>query len=383
MAAPNATSVQCRQAEVRNWTKILVRRALMQAAGSFEVSVADAERCALTPGATAQLWRGSERLIAGYVDAVTGSFGRGSMQRTYVGRDATGDLADCAPDPAKKWVWRDAGVVRVVNQIAQAFDIKILVLAGTQDFNFPEFSVAPGESAWLAIERALRLAGLVAYCDRGTRLAIGPPAAERVSETLEEGRNVLEAAFSYSLADRYSKVTVLGQRRGTDNAFADAASGVLGQARDDEVPRERELVIFAEGPVWPERAQRRAQFEVAVRRAEATSVRVVVEGWERAGDRSGPLWAPNQRPRVVLPSLGLDEELLVDSVEYLTEEGGGDTAAISLVSPQAYVPREDLRSVKGKLGIEDFLSEMPELGEGEGASQSDLGGDLDGLGEER
>ena len=368
MASPNVTGIQCEGAEIRDWTKVTVARSLMQASGSFEITIAKSSPTFLKPGASVLIWRGRTRVAAGYVDTLSHSIKDGQAQRVFTGRDATADLADCCIDVdipnseiKSKRSWKNSTATIIARQILQPFGLKVLSFGSAAEKMIPFLSSAPGETCFEVIERAMRLSGVICYPDNGTRLAIGTPGGNRVEEQLVFGRNITELELGHSMHNRYSKVVVVGQSSGNDDAFASLVSDVSGVAYDDDVPRPRPLLVLAETGVTPGLAQSRADWEVAVRKARSIELAVSVKGWERAGD-GGDLWNLNQVVRVVVAPMLIDSDFLVAGVRFDQSDRGGSTCELSLVAPDAYLPEPLAAKAKQGNPILEYLSQTPDVG---------------------
>jgi prophage tail gpP-like protein len=385
----NATGIDADGIEVRGWTSVKVARALMQAAGTFRIELPGSDPTFLRPGAFVRIGRGRTRIAAGYVDAVDHQIRGGSSGRVFVGRDATSDAYDACPDvavgkkakqPTKSWI--NATPSTICRDLLAPFGLKVLVLGGTVEKPIGNLAVDVGESSFEVIDRALRIAGLICYSDNGTRLAIGRPSQERLAEELVYGRNVVDVSLAIRTHDRYSKVVVVGQRRGTDGAFGILASGQSGVAYDEEVKRPRPLVMQAETGGDPGSLQTRAEFEVAVRAARGDRVSVTVRGWERRGDATGDLWNVNQLVRLTIPPMLIDGDFLIDAVMYQEGQGEGATATLELVRPGAYLPEPVIEKQSGPLAR--YLAQQPGTvrDDGSGGGPED-DPDAQGDGEER
>jgi prophage tail gpP-like protein len=196
-------------------------------------------------------------------------------------------------------------------------------------------SVDPGDSAFEALERACRLAGVLAVSDGKGGILLTRAGAARASTALVEGQNIKGARFQYDSGGRFARYLVTGQRQGTDDDYGLAAAMVQGSARDATVRRgARVLMVRAEAGVTPAQAASRAQWEATVRAGRATSGRITVPGWTQA---DGTLWPVNALVAVRSRSLGIDGQLLITEATYRIDEGG-TTTELTVRPPGAYLP---------------------------------------------
>lgn len=324
------------------WKSARVTRGIECIAGSFEVSVSD--RWAGT-GSTPASWPiaeedevvvslGADPVITGYVDRRTVSISATSHALTIAGRDRAGDLVDCSA-VLKKWEFRNANLLTVVKQIAKGLGIEVQLQPGIAlPKPLAKLTVDPGDSAFDAIERACRMAGVLPM-SVGGKVVLTRAGAARATTALVEGKNVLQASYEANAAGRFSRYVVLGQHQATDEFFGAEAAAVKGEAKDLGVRRsERVLLVRPEGSVTKEYARRRAEWEAKVRASRADDVSVTVQGWRQG---SGAIWPLNALVQVRCPSLGVNGEMLITQVTHAKGDDG-TTTSLTLARPDAFIP---------------------------------------------
>lgn len=292
----------------------------------------------IAPGAEIIVEIAGERLITGYVDQLRASQARSGSSIEVAGRDRTADLND-ASAVHKPGQWKGLTLYEIARELAKPFgvevefeDVSFTVNPGAP---FQTFVLEQGETAGSALERACRLRGVLARTDgRGVLLISDLAARPRADVELVEGDNIVSIDIAYSYVERFASYIIRGQNQGSDAASGAAVAAIEGRALDAQVPRYRPLLVIAEGPLTPEAAQMRAEWEATVRAARSATIEITVRGWrQRDGGRA---WREGELVRVRYPSLAIDNELLIAEVGYKRSRSGGTTAELSLVRKDAY-----------------------------------------------
>lgn len=323
------------------WTRISIRRSLARAAGTFDLTVAerwpgqDVPR-PIQPGAACRVLVDGAPVITGYVDDVRIHYAAGEHAVTVRGRDKTGDLVDCCP-PSMQLA--GASLAVIARNLCGPYGVEVVDRAGTSAV--PGFKTNPGDTVFETLEQLARARGVLLTTDGEGRLVLARAGKDKARTVLELGKNVLEARASFSMADRYSEITVLGQTAASDAWSGKAASQQKAVARDAGVPRYRPLTLVAEQE-W-QGANKRAQWEINTRYGKGNVAVYTVYGW-KDGDA---VWMPNVLAAVRDGFAGLDVTWLVGDVA-LTLDGQGYRAELTLSPPEAYEPEPVKPKKKGK-----------------------------------
>jgi prophage tail gpP-like protein len=75
--------------------------------------------------------------------------------------------------------------------------------------------------------------------------------------------------------------------------------------------------------------------EATTRAARSGEVEIGVQGWQRLDN--GKLWLPNQLVTCKMPSLRVDGDLLISSINYKKSAQSGTTATMKLARPDAFM----------------------------------------------
>ncbi len=316
------------------WNRIRVHRGLEEIAGEFDLGVSERwsetippievraqDRCSVVVAGVT--------LITGNVDRVGYSYDATSHSVSVNGRDATGDMVDCAAEHAKG-EWRNADIGQIARDLAKPFGIKVAI-AGDIGAPFPVFALEPGETAFDCLERAARQRGVRLLSDGLGGLIVGAKEATASGASLVEGENILGCEVSNDCSQRFAHYIVRGQQAGTDDTNGKDAAQVKATADDAGVLRNRTLVVVDEDQGDIAGLQRRAKWEASVRAARALTATVKVQGWTHANG----LWQPNTLVRLNAPTVRIDRELLVRDVDFVVDENGTFTELV-MVPKEAY-----------------------------------------------
>lgn len=332
------------------WTRIRVERGIEQAAGGFELAVT--ERWAgqdvvrpIRPGMPCAVTIDGATVVTGYVDDVDVDYGGTSHGVTVRGRDATGDLVDCAAIH-ESGAWAGRTLDQIATDLARPFGVGVRVETDV-GAAFAEYQVQEGESVFECLERAARMRGVLLTSDGLGHLVLTRAGSGRMGTALVLGENVLAASGGFSMRDRHSEYRVKGSMPGSDFTAPEQHAEPAAAALDAGVPRYRPLVVVAEENGDTGTLAARAVWERNVRYGRAVRIGYTVTGW-RAG---GELWAPNRRVRVRDAFLGVDEELLIAAVTFTLDEQGGEIAQVSVTRPEAF----DVEPLAVSAGAGDLL----------------------------
>lgn len=322
------------------WKTIRVTRGIECIAGSFDLTVSDrwleAELAwPIREEDECSVLLDGEVVLTGYVDRRTHQLSADDRSLSVAGRDRTGDLVDCSA-VLGQWEWIDADLLVLAKKLCEPFGIPVRVAAGVPLKKVTRLTVDPGDSAFDALERACRIAGVLPVSDGRGGLVLSRPGSARATSGIVEGRNLKAGTVEYDAASRFRRYIVMGQQPGTDEGAGELAAAVRGEAFDQGVRRAaRVLLVRPEGNVTQEFADTRAQWEATVRAARGSAINVTVQGWRQG---SGALWPLGVRVPVESKTLGLDGDLVIAQATYALDQSGGTTTELVLRRPDAFLP---------------------------------------------
>lgn len=340
------------------WKTARIERGIEQIAGSFELGVSERWPGQDTPrqikrGERCEVLADGETVITGWVDKPHPSYNDTQHDFQVFGRDAAGDLVDCAAIH-KAGQWLNTTLDRIVRDICTPFKIPVSVDTNIGKV-FPSFSISPSETAFECIERACRMCAVLPVSNGKGGLVLTRAKDTRPVAELVDGINILSASVELDMKERYSQYIVMGQDRGSDDNFEtpETHSQVRAEVSDSFVTRYRPLIVLAESHGPHATYQDRATWERNVRRGRSSRATVTVQGWRSA---DGQLWRPNTMVHLKSPWLGVDADLLVASVALTLDEQNGTRAELRLCGREAF----DLIVGKKEAGLSGKIREKQE-----------------------
>ena len=325
------------------WQEVSVTRGIAQVAGTFELRLTDKwaldrSQIALLPGLRAQVLIDNQVVITGWLDDVEANHGPTEHVLSVRGRDATGDLVDCAAIHAsQEWVGRN--LLQVATDLLKPFDISVVAdvdVGAPFKYNHAQ----PGETVFELLERAARFRGVLLVSDGNGGLRITRAGKSRATQSLELGANILRGRSMLTQRDRYSLYQVLAQKRADDFTLDSTAAAVKAEVKDSGIKRYRPTVIQSSDPIDIEGALTRAQWERSIRAGRSSEGEVGVRGWL---DGKAP-WQPNALVTVRDPWLGLDGEYLISTVTYRLSQDSGEVTDLALTPPGAFEVRTEVET---------------------------------------
>ncbi|EAA6038695.1 phage tail protein [Salmonella enterica subsp. diarizonae] len=324
------------------WVSVSVRRSLEHLAGSFELELMMPGQSlpdSITPGLPLKLQINGVTVITGYLDTVKHKITATSYKISITGRDKTGDLVDCSA-VFKGSQWHNRTLEQIAGDLCKPFGIRVIwqVSDATAAKPFATFTLQLSETVSDALTRAARHRGVLVTSNADGDLVF-TQAGNQQTDTLELGKNLLDADFTDDWRNRYSEYLVKGHGGGGGHRGEAKAAALLaapkGQTADKAVTRYRPKVILADHKITADGARQRAIREE--RRAIARSERFVAtaRGWFRG---NGALWDVNMLTRVVAPRVNVDmRDLLICQVEFTLNAKGGEVTRLTLAPRDGFI----------------------------------------------
>lgn len=304
--------------EIIAWQDVRVSLSMQTLCGDFELTVTDApEFYRPQPGDDCQVLADGEVVITGHVDALQVSYSGTSHRMTVSGRDATGDLVDCAAPPQQ---FNGRSLTQLAQALCAPYHIEVVDKV-KDDYRFGKLKANDGESVFEFLEQAARQRGVLLRTDGQGRLVIDRAGTERATDALSLGGNILSGSGGVDLREVFRDYTVKGSRPGDDNTGPDDCV-VLCRYRDEGIRRHRPCVVMADGETSLHTAKDRARWEASVRRGRGERATYTLAGWRQS---DGALWRINQRVQVTDPWIGIDGERLIADVSYSLGADGART----------------------------------------------------------
>jgi prophage tail gpP-like protein len=312
--------------------------------------------------------------LIGYIDDVMPDASVGQSGTVISGRDLTGDLVDCPPDPRGKHEYRDISLTELAEKLCAPFGIKVRCDTDVSP-NFDKCTVEAGETVLSILSKYAKQRGVLITTDRVGTLIITRSGQERAAADIRFPGNVTRLRGSFSARERFSDYFVKGQseknggRRSktapldvsaeplesapaqTPPATDDpqdvpegAGTLVMGHARDPEVTRWRPFIAMARTKATAFDAQRQAEWEMRTRRGKGDKEDYAWPDFVA----NGQFWKPNTIAGVADAYSNIDRDMLVAGVRVSYGERGA-RSSLRMTGPEAYdlLPENDRRADKG------------------------------------
>ncbi len=350
------------------WQRIRITRGIEALSGFFELSVSDrwngaAQKWPINAEDQCSVLVDGIPVITGFVDKRRVSYSASDHTLEVAGRDVTGALVDCSAQ-LQPGGFRNMQIDALIRTLCAPFGIDVSVdssvplgsvsakvskkggrvtnagsggkRGGLGLPNPPKkFAISPGESVFEILDRACRMAGVLAVSDGIGGLVLTQTGSASAVTALVEGKNILQAGADFDASGRYSRYVTLGQTQGDDEINGTQASQIKGTATDTNVRRaNRVLIIRTEHAATVQAANQRAAWEAKVRAARGDAISVTVQGW---GQADGSLWPVNAIVNVQSDTLGINGDLLISQATYTLDESG-TTTDLTLRRPDAFTP---------------------------------------------
>lgn len=312
--------------------------------------------------------------LIGYIDDVMPDASVGQSGTVITGRDLTGDLVDCPPDPRGKHEYRDISLKELAEKLCAPFGINVRCDTDVSP-NFDKCTVEAGETVLSILSKYAKQRGVLITTDRVGTLVITRSGQERAASDIRFPGNVTRLRGSFSARERFSDYFVKGQseknggRRSKTAALdataapldaapaqpapatddpQDVAEGagtlVMGHARDPEVTRWRPFIAMARTKSTAFDAQRQAEWEMRTRRGKGDKEDYAWPDFQAIGG----FWKPNTIAGVSDAYSNIDRDMLIAGIRVSYGDRGPRTS-LRMTGPEAYdlLPEKDRRADKG------------------------------------
>lgn len=317
------------------WTSVSVTAALNEAARAFTISVTETggvfgdifAQWPFPPGTPVTVLATGSLLVTGYVNTYAPSGDANSHQVQIAGRGKGQDYADCScKHPTGRF---DNKKVQQIGQELDAYGVGVVAEVDTgkpvEWFHIRQGATPHAELLRLCRQRKLTLKG------RATgEIAITKGGINRHAGGLIQGYNIERMSATLSDTERFSDYKAVGQ---SSHGHTNKHLKPKGEAKDGGVSRYRNRIIVDQADTTEEKLKSRAEWEA--KRAAGFSVKASISV-PSFRDEVGTLWEPGWTVFVHAPWLKIEQDMLIEQVEFRQDNSGGTMATLSLVDPKAY-----------------------------------------------
>jgi prophage tail gpP-like protein len=367
---------------IEGWSEYQVELDMLQPADAFSLSIGPARKAVVDlccPDAEVRVILDGTTILTGYIDEPERTVGRGGSKIAIRGRDKSGRLVD---ESAPLVSFGSTSIQELAKQMAAPwFDDVVLsntknrdLLRGYDEDGAPlarasrepaidtapkaKRKVSPGDTRWKVLEHFLTMAEVLAWSTGdGRHLVIGLPNYDQEPQyrfflpkegsAREAEGNVLDFGYTNSVAERYSRIVVLGMATDEDDedhehyvvARGEAKNGPGAHGEGKDFARQKELTIADDDVHDARDAQMKAAREMAVRDGAGRRIKLKVQGHDqeyRPGQRV--LYAPDTMAQVEDEEMGTKAAYLVTAVTFSRSRSSGEETTLQL-APKGTVLR--------------------------------------------
>jgi prophage tail gpP-like protein len=358
---------------IERWQRYRITCDMLSPADDFELELSpySTEAAELVPpDAEIQVSIDGTRILTGYVDERRRRVGRDGTRLSISGRDKGGRLVDesmplttfrglqtlqsLAEAAIGPW-FTEVGFSNADNRtrlrgkrahVAAAYGEPPVVF----DRSKAPKKVEPGQSRWDVLASWLEPAQLLGWSTAdGYSFVIGLPNYEQESQyafrlplTGSGFRgNVIEAELTESIAERYSRITVVGAMRGDSANYGRRVTKLRGVVSDGDGANgiggsfaHRKTLILSDDEIKSAKdAEDRAIREMNLRNSGAEVITLNVPGH---GQRYGPttpatLYACDTIAEIKIDALDIDSKGLIVACDFIADKPGGEMTTLTLV----------------------------------------------------
>lgn len=296
----------------------------------------------ILPGLTCIIKYDDAIIMKGWIEDLVPEYDAENYNMKISGRDPLCDLVDCTRyTKPTEWL-SDKGysidkTIRALIAPHPTIKLKIdscvsqAVLAKAKNFKVEDTSTVSDMITKVChINAVLPLS----YGDGNltlTRSGYGTVAKDR----LKTGYNILKGKLTNSNKERYSLYVVKGQSVAEELQDIFSTNQPERSTTDEIVSRSRyrPLTIVAEGCVNSDQCYKSACWEATIRAGNSRKLEYEVQGWTQ---HNGDLWTINSLVQVEDKTLGVNKQMLIESLTFTMDNTSGTKTIISLVDKKTY-----------------------------------------------
>jgi prophage tail gpP-like protein len=290
-----------------------------------------------------------EKISTGYVDKVSINYSADESDIEFYMRDKTSDVVDSSYYSETKNEFKGEKFGEIIKTLCKPFNITVDIDSSVKDVlnkvAEDDFTVDNGVNVnEVIVQVCVKLGVLVTTNEKGNLYLTHPTLDNYCSDVLND-TNILDCSASSSLVDRFSnyitKAEIDSKKLFDVAAEQDWIEHVKKGAYSNNKKvedaalnnRNRTLILFGDTCNNVDDCTKRSVYEANIRRAKSFAVNYTLEGWTEV--KSGKVWKPNMLIKVNDKKIGINEEMLINSVG-LTYDDQGFRTNLELVLKECY-----------------------------------------------
>lgn len=310
--------------------RVMVEASFRDAARSFRIEAA----AEAGPAATAWTFRAGTPIdilfngdlaVRGYVDRYQPKLSEHNQAGISIsGRSKSQDAIDSSA-VHKTGSFKQKTAV----EIAQELDQFGVGISTDQQLESIDYQLTPGETVFRCLEKLCRSQGVfpVGQADGSIKVTVAGNGSH--AGGLIEGVNIKEIEADHNWSGRHSKVIVRGQRPYGHGADALEIEAI---AEDNEIGRNRPVVVMQDDDTTTKRAKKRAGHRRDTEAGNSLKANVTVQGFR---DQGGTIWTPGFLIWTESPFADIAQMMAVESVTFSQSRRSGSVSVLKLCDPRA------------------------------------------------
>jgi len=342
----NVVTMQIGSTKLVGWKSVTVNRALDAIADSFNLSMVDVwdgDTSILTPDEKCKIYiektsggkNIKELVLTGWIDSVNISADESSILVKVDGRSKSADIVDCSAEYLPSNSWNNTLLSTIIRDLMFDYDVDLdFISSAAYDKNSKlSLTINSGETIFEIIDRECKKRAILPVTNPYGNIEL-ITSGDRISrDKLIFGENIVKASVDFDYSNRYGVYKVKAQKQGDGNGWQNSTNTIFAEATDAVFgKRVRRKIVVLDGAGSNQDAQKSANWESQIRAGRTGKLHLTIPTWFQSDNR---LWEVGTLVYCQVPPLRIDEQLLINSIEF-TQDDNGTLCNMDLVNKDTY-----------------------------------------------
>lgn len=357
----NVVSLLIGNKKLTGWKSVSISKGLDTIADMFTFNMVDVwdgddsplvpyEECKINIEKTAGGRTSKDLVVTGYIDDFGIDIDAAMMKISMNGRSKTGDLVDCSAELLPANSWNNALLTTIIRDLIFEYNVDLDFVSTSAKSNDVKLSLSinSGETIFEIVNRECRKRSILPVVNPYGNLELITTGDRYARDKIILGENINKASVSFDYSNRFGTYKVKAQKSGSGDSWKNSTNNISAESSDGVFQnRFRNKVIVLDGAGSNDDAQKTANWEAQVRAGKTGKLTVTIPSWYQS---DGTLWEVGMLTYCKIPPLRIDEELLLNSIEF-TQDDGGTMSSLEFVNKDTYLaapPKETKVTKKSK-----------------------------------
>lgn len=292
MEFDNTVSLKIDDKQYSGWLSVDVVVNLTGIARSFRVSATrnNSDGSVSIPfnsGSAVELMVGKNKLLTGYVEKIDVTYNSSSIGIEVNGNSKTIDLMQCQIPDGKPRSWKDVPLFDILRDLGSYYGVG--VKANLDLITKDSLEVPPDKKIGEAITELLKKHSLlITDSADGDLVVVNVDKAEKSTDPLELGKNILSGKRSVDMSQVFSDYKVIGQAKNSGSNQSVKANQMSSSVVHNDGCRTRWSVLNSTGAAKQELLNKKANLQHNYTVASSDTYTYTVQGWRQS---DGELWS--------------------------------------------------------------------------------------------